>query len=329
MKKNFLKCALSFLLAGVLCFGFAACDGGLSVEEMIDQTVNQAGSANGNGATDGANGDSNGESAGGSDSAGTENGSGEPSGGSGATGGSAGSNDSDTVDMSDGMLQAAENLVSDRVTKEEWDAAFAPENFENVKLYMCYDIWEIDGRTADFKFEVVYTVANGMCYAKVKAYDRNGEVSQGKIPDIGLEEEYIFAGSVCVDKSTEGTFQFPDASNSANAYVKNKSGEWICVESANDDEKLLLGITREWLSVDYLHEALHCYQESEYSEEVKGYDYKARNQNQYGIFKFKNGKPMYFLIRNYNSTAEIVAVATYGGQSVELPQEIIDLIEAD
>lgn len=232
---------------------------------------------------------------------------------------------------SEDLFKEAEKLVSEKVTEEEWKAAFASENFENAKVCVKVEqnIVNENGENAYVKFEFTYVIADGMCYASAKFQDEDGYL-QGSIPD-GYQGEVYFTASKEVKKSTEGTFLFPDVVNKEKTFVKNKEGEWLPVSdfSKADTERSFYSTVSGFLQTDshgliYPQEADRLYRDCEYRDDryvmEKREQHEEWHWEQHNEFKFKDKYAAYVLYSD--EQFKVTVTATYGGQSVQLPFEL-------
>ncbi len=225
---------------------------------------------------------------------------------------------------------SSKDIVSDIVTEEEWDAAFAEENFTNFKLEYTLkfteDYWGDDlmeGMTQGLKGTgvsntlLIYEDGKLYCAEKRKAKDN----IHGNYPAT-IKEYYI------------------DFTNELQ-YEKNEKGQWITSDVGIDDfidiyksdsiteiiENLIFGTERPKSFYGY-----------EYSEENKGYKWEEEFHDGYdddldygydrSILKFKDGRlagghaEFYVNMMDgitVSQGATVDFVFTYGGQTVTLP----------
>lgn len=214
-------------------------------------------------------------------------------------------------------LEAAEQLVGEEVSKEEWAAAFDEANFDNVKID-----WTLMGDTKivelreDIDLHVVITIADGKGHCKMTWSLTTDDGTQS-----GTNETY------CVRE------------NGAVKYYRTENGKWVVtsenpgIQLATDgvasimlyfafDEDIMMSLNSVYEKTvkGIAAEGLKC----EYKEEKKGYwlDYLGA---EFITVKFSDKKIAVLMIESDSADGEYaekfryVYSYTYGGQSVTLP----------
>ncbi len=277
MKKFFMG-LMSALLAAAMCVSFAACG------------EDDSGS---NGETPDA-------------SSGTE--STTPNGGSGEN---EGSNEEKELTV-EGILAKANEIVSDRVTAEEWEAAFAEENFKNVEFKNGY-IDEAGSKGDDgwMKETMLQTYSCNGATAFVKySYKTEGVFSDEDEGYLEHEEQFYWT---IRDGYMIGVYQDED-------------GKWV--EERDETEEL---IEHTYIGAYFAYKlcsdtVIDNYEAFTYSEEEKGYvlneNPKEWQEGTTFVVKFKDGK-LATTIYKYENEEHIYnafGIFTYGGQTVTLPE---------
>ena len=235
---------------------------------------------------------------------------------------------------------SVKNIVSDIVTQEEWEAAFAEENFENFKLEATCNLTQEWLGSATVQCKYIIVCENEKIYQKTEYIGRANDGS-------------VLYGPRVVER-------YYDPSNGLE-YVKDENNQWVLSDNYDNLVEFIegpIGSKSEVLS-NFLNRTIYIqfgnfygddidfadsFDLFEYSEEEKGYLYEYRGQDENGhevsryILKFKKGKfaGYYTSVDSLEydvSTGDydyeqadlltksyIDSVVTYGGQHVTLPE---------
>lgn len=200
----------------------------------------------------------------------------------------------------------AESMKGEEVTAEQWAAAFAAENFENVKIEMSSDSKEEMGEiSAKMSMEGELIIADGKAYYKLK-YETDGDLGDlagelGGLKDVEQYEEQVEGDTV--------------------VYTKNADGAWV--KDADDAYPIAFRMLAQYTGM------ASDYESYEYNADLKGYVEKGSSSDEQLIYKFKDGK-LAAIWAEVDESEEAMGVTvsvkgsqsvvfTYGGQSVTLP----------
>lgn len=199
-----------------------------------------------------------------------------------------------------------EELVSDIVTEEEWKAAFAPENFENVKAEITVTM---SGTISHEAFTYKQTQTTVIC-GNLLHLVQSTEGSESYLGQ--LREQYEMMG---ISLNMDVYFDM----EAKVMYQKNDQGAW---ETSTPSETILtlLDFRKAIQTALTPHEDMR-YSEFHYDEESGSYC----NSDQNLVWKFKDGKltatiaTLKYDTSTFSATQRTVSSFTYGGQSVTLP----------
>ena len=201
------------------------------------------------------------------------------------------------------VFKEAENFASQKVNKEEFEAALAATNFQNVK----YD------------FSMIATIRD------------QTEADQTGVMIIDGEKEHVKIEGIMVNRKEEGNQKF-EAYYTAGTTMYNatvyyeKDGAWVTKTLSEEDYDNFSDFRQYQPSGVLLQEILYLrdiYESFTFDEEKKGYYFDHNSVDSY-LLKFNEGKLYCVTIWSKNlvgreGEAERNFVFTYGGQSVTLP----------
>ena len=221
-----------------------------------------------------------------------------------------------------GGASSAKNIISDIVTQEEWEAAFAEENFENFKLEATRNSteeWWVDDKMLQeeswkMQRNSIVVCENENLYENMYVKWKNAAKSESLVD----EHYYDFANGL--------------------EYIKDENNQWSVSPSEYNKIGSLLYYYLFAIDID---EDFHmyfpeCFDLFEYSEKEKGYLYEYREQDEGDhenifrlILKFKEGKLAGCYVSadiwgleeaDHHTKGYFDLVVTYGGQHVTLPE---------
>lgn len=186
----------------------------------------------------------------------------------------------------------AEKIVSDKVTAEEWKAAFAEENFKNVEV----KISEITERglkedTGWRKLTLNYTFSCNGANALVESSQSMETVNGVQRRDDGASYWVLQDGYI--------------------VHINQKDGKWVVDDK---DREGAYGLTA-YIGASFVYSFGYLYDSCTYSEETKGYVWKDEEGGEY-ILKFKKGKIATWIqiCEEGNYKINSVVSFAYGGQ---------------
>ena len=204
-----------------------------------------------------------------------------------------------------------EELVSDIVTEEEWKAAFAPENFENVKAEITVTMSGTISTEAftNEAFTYKQTQTTVICGNLLHLV----QTTEGSESYLGqLREQYEMLG---VSLNMDVYFDM----EAKVMYQKNDQGAW---ETSTPSETILTLLDfRKAIQIALTPQEDMRYSEFHYDEESGSYC----NSDQNLVWKFKDGKltatiaTLKSSTSTFSATQRTVSSYIYGGQSVTLP----------
>lgn len=214
----------------------------------------------------------------------------------------------------------AADVKSEKIeTKEAWEAAFAEENFENYKAYM--------------------TMSTSTETTKEDGSTEKGSRTVSLTGSVADKKEYLkgkakFEGSMMKHYKKEATMEaYGDLTGTeAVMYMKEDDEKWYTSPSMDEGVDF-----NEYTSLYYIFGGL--YESFEYNDEAQGYVFKGMgvlvSQYKGYTLKFKDGKFVGFCSTTEaertgsKATTTIDMYLEYGGQSVEIPQSVIDEANAN
>lgn len=217
-------------------------------------------------------------------------------------------------------------IVSDKITAEEFAAAFDDALFENFKVEIEVEEIRTDEEggqvvcTRMERFKQTIRVENGRAYTKVTA-KRN---YTGELPEYSYCEKYKAEYA-----TTELEYYYPIIRESLDKkYIVQENGKWVYTGYTPDYTAVwpvnfyqgsvrIDGWPMSW--VELASEEMLNASNYEYSDEYKGYLYKV--EDTILVAKFKDGKlkALYIEVDYGRQVQNISVLITYGGQSVTLP----------
>ena len=211
-----------------------------------------------------------------------------------------------------------EELVSDVVTEAEWAAAFAAENFDNVKIVSPV---MISGSKEDGPFTIDYTTiiiySGDLAHMTISVETTGTGALVNEYKNMIRDMMYELGRNVLAEvKVLDVYYDF----ETEILYLKNTNGVW---EKTTMPGNSMLS---QMLNIRLLFPQTmgSIYPQLRYDEALKGYrmDYPG-SENTYNVYKLKGGKMVAGLsegIIERGAVQTCKATYTYGGQSVTLPE---------
>ena len=237
---------------------------------------------------------------------------------------------------------SSKNIVSDIVTKEEWDAAFAEENFTNFKLEYTLNVTReyLGDEPIDESEDESMDESEDEPIDVTLPGDKISTIDEILLlyEDGKLYYNYKAKGKINVHDSN-----YPATYNESREYYvdftnglqyEKIEGQWITTDIGIDG---LIHIYKnesvtEIIEAVLVSAAPNSFYDYEYSEDDKGYKWREKLDNGYtegyirAIRKFKEGRLAGGNLEINASTINFISqkttldfVFTYGGQTVTLP----------
>lgn len=205
-----------------------------------------------------------------------------------------------------------EEIVSDVVTEAEWTAAFAAENFENVKIE---GINTCSG-TSDGPFTITEMPTMVRSENFVHLTDSFQTTGTGEMVD-SYKDRFTRSYGCFLNSKDKLAFDVYYDFETEMIYQTNDEGIWKKT-TANSAQKGVIDNSTSVSSAEY--------SEWHYDEAQKGYRHDYPGLEYYYVYKFKDGKLVEMIMHHEmelygkKMTEDIKITFTYGGQSVTLPE---------
>lgn len=201
----------------------------------------------------------------------------------------------------------AQEYVSERVSAEEWEAAFSEANFENVKVQVM-----LTNTVLGVKGQIVAIIDGSKEYQKAYSEEIEENFENYAVTEDSVTTLYL--------KDENGSWETRTVTKVGGDYY-NSNYEWQTGSVVNFSEMYTTVFCQLFKEM---------YDDFDYSGEAKGYVIKTNVDDgnwyssflNHGTIKFQDGKLAAILLANVAASGEETAeiVYTYGGQNISLPE---------